>query len=283
MRFPALLSANLFRGALGSLLRESVCHPPCDDVRQCSRRQDCPYAQIFRPFNPQNPSGLIDAPRPFIFRTRHLDGKCLRAGDDFHVDIHLFTRSHRIIDHFQAILSQFETAGFGSPRRRAALNYVEQGAAPHLPLDISSPSITSLDVEFRSPTELKYNGGLVREPHFPALWKNARDRISALCTLYSQQRLAIDFNSLGEAARHIRLVHHELHRLTKTRRSNRTGQVHPLGGFIGVAHYEGNLDPFLPFLKAAQWTGVGRQTVWGKGETALSWPTPDIKTSMGPQ
>jgi hypothetical protein len=50
------------------------------------------------------------------------------------------------------------------------------------------------------------------------------------------------------------------------RRSSRTGQVHPIGGFVGEAEYEGDLAEFVPYLHAARWTGVGRQTVWGKGE-----------------
>ncbi len=50
------------------------------------------------------------------------------------------------------------------------------------------------------------------------------------------------------------------------RRSSRTGQTHSIGGFIGEAEYEGDLREFVPFLRAAKWTGVGRQTVWGKGE-----------------
>jgi hypothetical protein len=53
------------------------------------------------------------------------------------------------------------------------------------------------------------------------------------------------------------------------RRSSKTGQVHSIGGFVGEAEYEGDLAEFVPFLKAAQWTGVGRQTVWGKGEIAV--------------
>jgi hypothetical protein len=35
---------------------------------------------------------------------------------------------------------------------------------------------------------------------------------------------------------------------------------------MGSADYEGDLAEFLPFLEAARWTGVGRQTVWGNGE-----------------
>jgi hypothetical protein len=29
------------------------------------------------------------------------------------------------------------------------------------------------------------------------------------------------------------------------------------------------LAEFVPFLRAARWTGVGRQTVWGNGEIGL--------------
>ena len=41
-----------------------------------------------------------------------------------------------------------------------------------------------------------------------------------------------------------------------------------LGGFVGEAEYEGDLTEFVPYLRAAHWTGVGRQTAWGKGALA---------------
>jgi CRISPR-associated endoribonuclease Cas6 len=50
------------------------------------------------------------------------------------------------------------------------------------------------------------------------------------------------------------------------RKSGRTGQVHPIGGFTSEAEYVGPLAEFLPWLRAARWVGVGRQTVWGKGD-----------------
>ena len=54
------------------------------------------------------------------------------------------------------------------------------------------------------------------------------------------------------------------------RTSGRTGQVHPLGGFVGDVEYVGSLGKFMPYLRAARWTGVGRQTVWGRGEIQVS-------------
>ena len=71
---------------------------------------------------------------------------------------------------------------------------------------------------------------------------------------------------MGERANAIRMTRCELEWREAERLSSRTGQRHPLGGFVGEADYEGNLAEFLPFLHAGEWTGVGRQTVWGKGE-----------------
>jgi CRISPR/Cas system endoribonuclease Cas6 (RAMP superfamily) len=61
----------------------------------------------------------------------------------------------------------------------------------------------------------------------------------------------------------------EIRQVEIVRRSSRTGQIHPIGGFIGEAEYEGDLTEFVPYLRAAQWTGVGRQTVWGKGQVRV--------------
>ena len=35
------------------------------------------------------------------------------------------------------------------------------------------------------------------------------------------------------------------------------------------AEYAGHLAEFLPWLRAARWVGVGRQTVWGKGDVRV--------------
>ena len=45
--------------------------------------------------------------------------------------------------------------------------------------------------------------------------------------------------------------------------------MHPIGGFTGTAEYVGDLAEFLPWLRAARWVGVGRQTVWGKGDVRV--------------
>ena len=47
----------------------------------------------------------------------------------------------------------------------------------------------------------------------------------------------------------MKTVRCELTRVAVERRSSRTGQRHGIGGFIGIAEYEGDLAEFLPYLQ----------------------------------
>jgi CRISPR/Cas system endoribonuclease Cas6 (RAMP superfamily) len=67
----------------------------------------------------------------------------------------------------------------------------------------------------------------------------------------------------------VKMTRCEINRVHVERRSSRSRQVHSIGGFVGEAEYEGELTEFLPYLRLAEWTGVGRQTVWGKGAIAV--------------
>jgi len=133
-----------------------------------------------------------------------------------------------------------------------------------LPLRARDRAIQRLRVRFLTPTELK---GAER-PEFGVLLARIRDRISALRELYGDGPLAIDFKAFGERASRVSMTRCELATVAAERISRGTGQRHSLGGFNGYAEYEGDLAEFLPYLEIARWTGVGRQTVWGKGEIA---------------
>jgi hypothetical protein len=239
--FPAGSPANVLRGALGKVLHQTA--PP-------------EYARIFAPQSAGGPSGLADAPRPFVFRAAHLDGVTIAPGAAFHFDVHLFDREPSVARRVGDAFTQFG---------RAELESVEQQA---LAIELDGPIEPAARVRLRfvTPTELKADQKLVTRPEFAVLFARLRDRISTLRALYGGGPLDIDFRRMGERAARVQLLRCELSWIETERRSGRTGQTHPLGGFTGEAEYEGDLGEFLPYLRAGQWTGVGRQTVWGKGE-----------------
>jgi hypothetical protein len=255
LRFPPNKAGNMLRGAFGMMLRETADAPD--------------YARIFAPTSgvsaPSGPSGLADSPRPFVFRAAHLNGGRILPAAEFHFDVHLFDAAGRDLPLFIASFSGLAARGFGSPRGRAELLSVDR---ENIAIDLAPPPepAARILVQFVTPTELK---GADR-PEFAVLFARLRDRISTLRALYGPGPLDIDFRAMGERAARVTLARCDLAWHDVERHSSRTGQIHPLSGFTGQAEYQagsdGDLAEFLPYLRAGQWTGVGRQTVWGKGE-----------------
>ncbi len=250
VRFPPGKAGNTLRGAIGTVL-------PVSD-----------RSRIFSPSLHSGPSGLADPPRPFVIRAHHLNGARLERGADFHFDIHWFYPHKDDIESFRQAVEAVAREGLGASRGRARLETVEHIAPLRFDLACEEPAECVL-VRFLTPTELKEAGRVVDRPEFPILFARIRDRISTLRGLYGPGPLDVDFRVLAERAAAIRVTRCQVDWERASRRSSRTGQVHPLGGLVGEAEYEGALSEFLPWLRAAQWTGVGRQTVWGKGAVEI--------------
>lgn len=288
--FASGSAANAFRGAFGHLLRRIACRPDCEGAQSCPWRQQCVYARLFEPVWPGGPSGFADAPRPFVIRAAALDGRRYRQGARFPIDVHVFDVAEPVLEYLVLVFLRLATEGIGAGRGRVALCRVHSlgaNGAPaacvyedghelpsgcreliRLPLlaDECAP-LQRATLRFRTPTELKSAGEVLRTAPFEAVFARARDRVATVASLYTDplQQADIDFRSMARRAEAVRTVRSQLRWVDARRRSSRTGQVHPLGGFVGEVQYAGELGEFLPILRAAYWTGIGRQTVWGKG------------------
>ena len=226
---------------------------------------------MFEPTTKTGPSGLLDHPRPFVFRTSHLDGVTVAAGETFHFDFHWFDLRRPSIEIVIRAFTELAHQGLGPERAGAELVDVRGAEAPlRVSLNAAGEQVHRITIRFETPTELKAGGHAIAQPEFGVLVARVRDRISTLRALYDDGPLKLDFRKFGERAEHIRMTRCDIHQVEASRRSGRTGQIHPLGGFVGEAEYEGDLTEFVPYLRAAHWTGVGRQTAWGKGALALS-------------
>jgi len=245
------MAANMLRGAFGYALRRTA---PDE------------FEPIFAPrARGHSPSGLADWPRPFVFRAAHLDGAAFDAGQSFRFDVHVFDTRRPLTEVFTAALKDMGERGIGPGSGRAELTSVESVPLV-LPLAALPTAIDSVTVEFLTPTELKADGGLVTEPLFPILFARVRDRIATLQSLYGDKPFDSDFRAMAERAAAVRMTASSIRLVEATRRSSRTAQRHSIGGFTGSVSYAGPLSEFLPWLQAAVFTGVGRQTTWGKGE-----------------
>jgi hypothetical protein len=290
--FPPGKSSNILRGAFGTIFRRIACVPQCSSARDCDWRAGCPYARLFEPSAVgTGPSGLVDWPRPFVFRAMHLDDVTIGPASPFHFDLNLFDLNGNAVAYLVLAFAQLAREGLGPRRGRVELTTVSQldangepstalydgeslllreNPAPlELNLEARPDPVRRLRLCFITPTELKSGQQIASRPEFGIVAARVRDRISTLRELYGAGPLAIDFRGFGERAAQVRMTRCDVRHVDVVRRSSRTGQTHPIGGFVGQAEYEGDLTEFVPYLRAAQWTGIGRQTVWGKGQVRV--------------
>ncbi len=258
------------------MFRKIACARDCPglaggNVRECERRESCEYARIFEPAAVRTgPSGLSDWPRPFVFRAAHLDAATAVPEENFWFDVNFFDIRNSPLKHFVLAFERLAHEGLGPGRGRAELVSAEAQPPISIVLDDVPSEVRRLRVEFKTPTELKSGGDLAHRPEFGVLFARSRDRIGTLRALYGPGPLDIDFRAMGERANAVRMTRCELQPVETQRRSTRSGQVHGIGGFVGIAEYEGGLGEFVPYLETACWTGVGRHCVWGNGELRVT-------------
>lgn len=237
--FPPLKAGNVLRGAIGSTgaAPESI-----------------------------RPSGLADAPRPFSLRVAHLDGQRFSPGGTFSLQVNAFDLQPRLREALEKTFGEWARTGLGPRRGRVELlSCSSEDVAVDLSVDLSADrEVSKCSLHFRTPTDLKGNPRRDEIP-FGVLFARIRDRISTLRGLYGEGPPEVDFRALGERADLVRTVRCDLKYHNVRRRSSRTGAVHGIGGVTGRVDYAGDLAEFLPWLRAAWWTGVGRHTVWGNG------------------
>jgi hypothetical protein len=237
----------------------------------------------------EGPSGLADWPRPFVIRAAHLDGRRFRPQETFHFDFFVFELRDPALAHFAFCFSQLLLEGLGPGRTATeliAIHDLDEARRVRtqvfdgrelfeqhpitLSLEPDTQPVGRAEIRFLTPTELKGSGQILREPDFGVLFARIRDRVHTLRQIYGRGPLSLDFSAMGERARKVRLVRNNIRWERHERRSGRTGQTHPLAGFVGSAEYEGDLAEFLPYIRAGFWTGVGRHTTWGKGHIEVN-------------
>lgn len=303
--FPPGSAGNAFRGAFGHIFRRIACAPGCQEARSCDVRDQCAYARLFEPACLDGPSGLTDAPRPFVVRAGALDGQFFQPRSLFSIDIHIFDLHDPAVAYFVLAFRELARDGIGAERgrvklvrvcsldagRRTGICVYQSGRfltrdhpdAIHLSLERWEIRQTQpVTVRFVTPTELKSDGTVLHDAPFGVVLARARDRVATLSELYGDGHLDLDFRGMAERASWVKTVASSLRWESHQRRSSRTHQTHPISGFVGEVSYEGDMGEFLPFLRAAYWTGIGRQTVWGKGAVDLVWD-PKSTFNHGPE
>jgi hypothetical protein len=132
-------------------------------------------------------------------------------------------------------------------------------------ISIGNGAAQRVTIRFLTPTFLRADGEVVRQPEFHHLFKRLRDRINALGAFFGDGPLDVDFRGLGERAEKVLTVSAQTDWVERFRTSSRTHERHELSGFVGDATYEGELIEFFPWLTLGELAHVGKHAAWGNG------------------
>jgi hypothetical protein len=163
----------------------------------------------------------------------------------------------------------------------------------------STLGVEKVEVEFITPTRLKYKGKLTSDLDFYILFRAILMRLTSLMDsycgggeillpsgyktdagsllryFYSPKELDPDSRkAIHEAIKESKNVPTErsdLSWMDWERYSTRQGERMKLGGVVGKISFTGSLAKFLPYLLLAEYIHIGKETTFGLGKVAVSF------------
>jgi len=278
----------------GGVNREKICE-------SCLLKGKCVYSYIFETPPPSDTSKMRKypfAPHPFVITPPLEEKRIYRQNDTICFELTLIGKSIDFLPYFIYTFDELGRMGIGKGKgkyrleevraiqvgerakiktERAEVIYSGRDKVLHNFSHLLSPYTfalppssnlkpLTLDLLFLTPTRLKFDGNLSPKPEFHILYRNLLRRISLLSYFHCDKELDLDFKGLIERSREVKVQKEKLSWFDWERYSNRQETKMKMGGFIGSITFQGDLEPFLPFLLLGEHIHVGKGTSFGLGK-----------------
>lgn len=290
---PAYKGSAL-RGAFGHTLRRVICLERNRDCHECSFADRCIYSYIFENRVPRDDAFLRNKDRaanPYIIRPPLDVREEFAAGEELAFELILIGKAIEYLPYFVFAFAEMGKTGLGRGRGRFALSRMEITAPDrsltpvYLEQDqmlrYEGQKITCRDLLQSSPPQEKYTFRFLTrlelkekskypEIRFGVLFRALLRRIATLAHLHCGIDCSgIDFAGLSHGADRVKTVSSNLSWEYAERYSNRQKRRMPFGGLIGDITFEGELEPFRPFILLGEWIHAGKKTAFGLGRYEL--------------
>ncbi len=201
----------------------------------------------------------------------------------------LFGRATRFATHLKTAMERLADKGLGKARsplrllrvdlRQPQGDYVQAnsdlGTASAVPLSVIAQrdipaQAERVEVRLLSSLRLKQKGRLMATaPKFEWLFQMLAERAQQLA---GEADHLLDFPENWRAsAAEVTLVQAETQWYEFSRYSARQRSTQRFGGLVGELVYAGQIGPFLPWLRAAEWLGIGGKTTFGLGNVSVEF------------
>jgi hypothetical protein len=291
-------SGATLRGALGSVLRRTVCITGAPTCEGCRLRPECAYGFMLETvLEPESEMAARyrNPPRPFVLHVLEPERTRFSPGEPLRFDVVLLGKATRYLPHLVYALRDLEQSGLGAGAQRGGVRltavdamrpdekvslfgengHLQEDRPSPLPLDVlaecnGNPAPQEIELSFVTPLRLAHGGDWLRPERFELhhLVETLGRRLRVLASCYGANAPVADFNTLTEAATHVRTTRRALRWESHQRTSRRGKKIH-MGGLVGEVTCAGELDQLLPLLKIGHVIHAGKKTPRGQGQYAI--------------
>lgn len=292
---------STFRGGFGVAFKRIVCPLKGNECSGCMLVSSCVYARVFESMaNEQpHPFGRVRTiPRPFIIEPPLEKNTVYNEGATIRFNLILIGKATEYLPYFIYTFETLGDIGIGKGRGKYILESVVDKTSGKLIYNHSTRNLQAhyeanihlekaihnvlnsryskepqrLTLRFLTPTRIKAQRKLTMDITFELLVKQLLRRLFLLwyfhCSDGKNNKVhEKDFHKKAiELAKGVKTLGSGLQWVDWERYSHRQRQKLKLGGFTGQITYEGVIEPFLPFIRAAEVVHIGKGTTFGLGK-----------------
>jgi len=280
---------STFRGGFGYSFKNAVCvagKRPCED---CILYRACVYSYVFETPRPNGANVMRKyqkIPHPFVLRPPLNRDNDIRQGQVFSLGSVLIGKAVEYLPYFVLVFEVMGQRGLGSDRGVCSLVRAHCGrevvyepdgkpmtGVPPLKgkdiFDRHPQAPKNITLEFTTPLRLVRNRRILDEIGFQDVFRTLLRRLALLSTFHCKNEPDVDFRNIIAKSAEVRTVKHELRWQEQSRYSTRQNARMSIGGLVGQVTFEGELEPFYPYLVLGQFLHVGKNTSFGLGQYIL--------------
>lgn len=282
---------STFRGAFGNAFRRIVCALRRQDCGACILKTSCIYAYVFETA-PSRDTAIMgmgkytSIPHPFVIEPPLETDRIYEAGEEISFGLVLIGKAVDYVPYFVYTFEEMGKTGIGKGRGKYLLIKAETATGPvysredrtirpqpakmaTIPEDFSfdAGNSTPLTVNFLTPARISYGRDLAVSPDFHILVRSLLRRLNLLHYFHGEQREAgWNHKEIIAAAETVIMEKKSTRWWDWERYSARQQTRMKMGGLVGEASYQGNIEPFMPFLRAGEIFHIGKGTSFGLGK-----------------
>lgn len=136
--------------------------------------------------------------------------------------------------------------------------------------DECKPVSREITLKFETPTRMTFGNRLTRDVEFHIIIRQLLRRLSLLSYFHCGTDISDwKFKDIIRKAEEVKVKENALTWFDWQRYSQRQDQKIEMGGFLGDITFQGDIDPFMPLIRAGEMLHVGKGTVFGLGKYSV--------------